>query len=172
MKDSMKNALLTLGALIFGGLVLVFMAVPNVSAGGTLGGTSGTLTEWSGFSFYENGTDFMKAMLVITAIIACLVVILGVVKLITDSKLCKSKSIANIVSLLFKVMAIALLVSSVLYMIAVITMCNDGSFDLGDFLPVSGGLSPVYWSIILMVVFALVSTGCALFSGTTSKKKK
>lgn len=169
MSNSMKNALLTLGALIFGGLVLVFMAVPNVSAGVGLGDWSGTLNEWSGFSFYDGASDFMKAMLIITAIVACLVVVLGVVKLITDSKLCKSKTIANFVSLLFKVMALALLVTSVLYMIAVIVMCNDGSYS-SDL--ISGGLSPVYWSIILMPVFALISAGCAFFSNAGSKKKK
>ena len=171
MKESVKNAIFTLVSLVFAGLVLVFMAVPNVSLGANVGNLGGTLTEWSGFDFYENvvATDFMKAMLIITAIVACVTVVLAILKLITDSKLCKSKSLANIVSFLFKIAAVALFVTSLLYMISVITMCNDLS---GGIESISGGYSPVYWAVILLMVFGLLSAVSSFFTGVTSKKKK
>lgn len=171
MKESTKNAIFTLTSLVFAGLVLVFMAVPNVSLGGSIGSIGGTISEWSGFNFYENAaaTDFMKAMLIITAIVACVTVILGILKLITDSKLCKSKGLANIVSFLYKLFAVALFVTSLLYMISVITMCNDLS---GGGEGISGGFTPVYWAIILLMVFGLISAVSSFFTSATSKKKK
>ena len=171
MKESTKNAIFTLVSLVFAGLVLVFMAVPNVSLGGSIGNLGGTISEWSGFNFYENATatDFMKAMLIITAIIACATVILGILKLVADSKLCKSKSLAKIVSLLFKLFAVALFVTSLLYMISVITMCNDLS---GGAEGIGGGFTPVYWSIILLMVFGLAGAVSSFFTSMASKKKK
>ena len=52
MKESTKNAIFTLISLVFAGLVLVFMAVPNVTLGANFGSIGGTVLEWSGFSFY------------------------------------------------------------------------------------------------------------------------
>ena len=103
------------------------------------------------------------------AIIACATVILGILKLVADSKLCKSKSLAKIVSFLFKLFAVALFVTSLLYMISVITMCNDLS---GGAEGISGGFTPVYWSIILLMVFGLASAVSSFFTSMVSKKKK
>ena len=76
------------------------------------------------------------------------------------AKLIKSKSVAKFINFLFIVSAIALVVSSILYMISVITMCNDSSISIGDYT----SMTPVYWSIILMPVFALISLVCAFMA--------
>ena len=170
MKESTKNAIFTLVSAIFAGLVIVFLAVPNVSFGASIGSLGGS-TESSGFDFYESGTDFMKAMLIITAIVACAMVVVGILKFIVD--LGKLKSLSTITTLLFKILAIALFVSALMYMISVIVMCNDNSFSSDLFgATIGGGLKPVYWSIILMPVFGLFSAGCAFATSITSKKKK
>lgn len=166
MKESTKNAIFTLVSAIFAGLVIVFLAVPNVSFGASIGSFGGS-TESSGFDFYESGTDFMKAMLIITAIVACAMVVVGILKFIVD--LGKLKSLSTITTLLFKILAVALFVSALMYMISVIVMCNDNSFSSDLF---GAGLKPVYWSIILMPVFGLFSAGCAFATSITSKKKK
>lgn len=168
MKESTKNAIFTLVSAIFAGLVIVFLAVPNVSFGASIGSLGGS-TESSGFDFYESGTDFMKAMLIITAIVACAMVVVGILKFIVDLGKLKSA----ITTLLFKILAIALFVSALMYMISVIVMCNDNSFSSDLFGATFGaGLKPVYWSIILMPVFGLFSAGCAFATSITSKKKK
>lgn len=170
MKESTKNAIFTLVSAIFAGLVIVFLAVPNVSFGASIGSLGGS-TESSGFDFYESGTDFMKAMLIITAIVACAMVVVGILKFIVD--LGKLKSLSVITTLLFKILAIALFVSALMYMISVIVMCNDNSFSSDLFgSTIGAGLKPVYWSIILMPVFGLFSAGCAFATSITSKKKK
>ena len=170
MKESTKNAIFTLVYAIFAGLVIMFLAVPNVSFGASIGSLGGS-TESSGFDFYESGTDFMKAMLIITAIVACAMVVVGILKFIVD--LGKLKSLSTITTLLFKILAIALFVSALMYMISVIVMCNDNSFSSDLFgATIGGGLKPVYWSIILMPVFGLFSAGCAFATSITSKKKK
>ena len=171
MKESTKNAIFTLVSAIFAGLVIVFLAVPNVSFGASIGSLSGSTEGRSGFDFYESGTDFMKAMLIITAIVACAMVVVGILKFIVD--LGKLKSLSAITTLLFKILAIALFVSALMYMISVIVMCNDNSFSSDLFgSTIGAGLKPVYWSIILMPVFGLFSAGCAFATSITSKKKK
>ena len=155
MKESTKNVILTLASIVFAGLVIVFFAVPNVSFDAVI-----TTETASGFDYYDAGSDFMKAMLIITMIFACLTVLFAIFKMLVDAKLIKSKSVAKFINLLFIVSAIALVVSSILYMISVITMCNDSSISIGDYT----SMTPVFWSIILMPVFALISLVCAFMA--------
>lgn len=109
MKEGMKKALLTFAAVVFAGLTYVFFAVENVFMGEgdyTIGTT--------GFDLYEGGSDFMKAMLILTCIFVGLTVLFGLIKLVTDSKMVKSKSASKIVNFIFIVSAIAMVVCAVL----------------------------------------------------------
>ena len=173
----MKKALLTLGSLVFAALTFIFFALPTVQSFVEANGEKKTIGDpASAFDIFDGGQDFFKAMLIMTAIFACLVVIFAIVKMLTDSKVVKSKSASKIVNFIFAVSVIGLLVCAILYMISVIVFCNDysGSTDdtfLGDIIDFSagGGLGPVYWNIILVPIFALFSTGLGLYS--LSKKK-
>ncbi len=160
MKEGMKKALLTLASIVFAGLTYVFFAVENVYVGEgehTLGTT--------GFDLYEGGTDFMKAMLILTCIFVGLTVLFGVVKLVTDSKLVKSKSVAKIVNFVFVISAIAMTVCAVLYAISIGSMCNDTSiFDYSI-------MKPTVWAMILVSVFPFISLLLGMFSLSGKKKK-
>ncbi len=160
MKEGMKKALLTFAAVVFAGLTYVFFAVENVFMGEgdhTIGTT--------GFDLYEGGSDFMKAMLILTCIFVGLTVLFGLIKLVTDSKMVKSKSASKIVNFIFVVSAIAMVVCAVLYTIAIASMCNDTTL-VGDYRL----LNPTVWSLVLLAVFPFIGLVLGMFSLQSKKK--
>lgn len=172
MKDSMKKALLTLASMIFAGLTLVFFAVPNIY----IGDGENTL-EWSGFDFYERGTDFMKAMLIITCIFVGLTILLGIVKILTDSKLVSNKKVSKIINTLFIISALGTLIFAVLYCISVGARCADTTIDSGildDWFGIGDveTFKPTIWALVLMSIFGALSFLSGLFSLSSNGKKK
>ena len=161
MKEGMKKALLTFAAIVFAGLTYVFFAVENVFMGEgdhTIGTT--------GFDLYEGGSDFMKAMLILTCIFAGIVVLFGIAKILTDSKVISSKGVAKIVNFIFVISAMALVVCAVLYCIAIGAMCGDTAFGSYQV------LNPTVWALVLMSIFGALSFLTGLFSLSGGKKRK
>ena len=174
MKTGLKKALLTLASIVFGGLTLVFFAVSNFYVG------EGEHTiDTTGFDAFENATDFMKAMLVITCIFVGLVVLFGIVKLLTDGNIISNKTVAKIVNFIFTISVLGLVVSAVLYCISVGVMVKDNTIDwgsFGDWIGVGDTklVKPTVWALVLMSVMSGLSciTGLLSLAGKSGKKRK
>ncbi len=152
--------------MVFAGLILVFMAVPNVSYGFSAGSSS-VRTEYSGFDYYESGTDFFKSMLIITGIVACVLTVVALLKTLIDC-FSKKKKFSGLLTFILKIAGLTLFVTALLYMISVIVMCSDNSIT-NDYSSI--GLSPVYWSIVLIAIFGLISAVSAFLTNKAKKKK-
>ena len=160
----MKKALLTFGSMVFSLLAIIFFALPTVQS---VLANEPVGDPVSAFDFFDVGQDFFKAMLIMTAIFACLVALFGIFKLLTDSKVVKSKTLAKVVNIIFAVSTVALLVCAIIYMVSVIVMCGDMSASYGGY---TVGNIPVVWNIFLVPVFALLSMILGLVSLKKSKK--
>ena len=174
MKEGTKKALLTLASIVFSGLTLVFFAVPNFYVG-----EGEYVVETTGFDGYEGSTDFMKAMLILTCIFVGLTVLFGIAKILTDSKLISNKTASKIVNMIFIISALAMVVSAVLYCIAIGTMVNDTTLDFGSFGEWVGvgpiqTIKPTVWALVLMSIMSALGFLAGLFSlaGGKSKKKR
>ena len=172
MKTGLKKALLTLASIVFGGLTLVFFAVSNFYVG------EGEHTiDTTGFDAFENATDFMKAMLVITCIFVGLVVLFGIVKLLTDGNIISNKTVTKIVNFIFTISVLGLVVSAVLYCISVGARCADTTIDSGildDWFGIGDveTFKPTIWALVLMSIFGALSFLSGLFSLSSNGKKK
>lgn len=164
MKEGMKSVILTLASIIFSGLTLVFFAVPNFYIG------EGEYTlETSGFDGFDGGTDFMKAMLILTCIFVGLTILFGIAKILTDSKVISSKKASKFVNMIFVISAFIMVVCTVLYCISIGAMVNDTTLDFGSFGDLIGigdvqTIKPTIWALVLMSVMSAIGFLAGLFS--------
>ena len=168
----MKRFLGALSGSVAGILTFVFLSIPFMS----LNNENETITEatsMNAWDFFNNellsnmeGYGFLKAFIIISIVLACLIILLSVLSLLKETKIVKTNANFDFFNFL---LLILLTVSAIVVIIGISNLGKTtGVFTDEVYRPYKAGVG----SILNIVVSALATLVCAIPVFSPSKKKK
>lgn len=169
----MKRFLGALSGSVAGILTFVFLSIPFMS----LNNENETITEATSMNAWDvlnnellsnmEGYGLLKAFIIISIVLACLIILLSVLSLLKETKIIKTNANFDFFNFL---LLILLTVSAVVVIIGISNLgkITGGVFTDEVYRPCKAGVG----SILNIVVSALATLVCAIPVFSPSKKKK
>lgn len=157
------KVLLDIGTILFGVLVIVFMALKYIKQELSAGSLSKS-NEYNGFKLISFGDESLlgngvAVAMLLLAIFAGILAFAGILKLIADLGVVKNKSFSKVANFACIIMAIVVVVMAIVVMIAVPSNCK--SEILGK---LAGGSYPLWFPLILNLVLGIGATATSLIA--------
>lgn len=167
-KKNRMAAFMSFITMAIGGLLLGFLALPHIkyeSSNVITGTATKNVSAYQLMSFEEGANIGLSTVILILIITASLMCLFGLLKLIADLKIVKSKGLEKFAAFALVTFVLATLALAITLCIMIPSAVKDDSFNLGGI--VSAGRYAVWGSIITNSCIA----GAGLITSLISLKK-